>query len=100
MRSETIEPKTRTLRFEQTVLICARCECEYKRVYLYKGSWFCLLCLKDVVRDAGAGSAEIYGSSWRAEAVRNASAMKCIDVRVRDRKSSLARKGLLVPRKR
>jgi hypothetical protein len=81
MRSDTIEPKTRTLHFEQTIFICARCECEYGRVYLYRGSWFCLLCLKDVLKDAGA---KIYGSSWRPEAVRNAGEMKCLDVCVRE----------------
>ena len=96
MRSDTIEPKTRTLHFEQTVFICARCECEYERVYLYKGSWFCLPCLKDVLKDAGA---KIYGFSWRPEAVRNAGEMKCLDVCVRDRRASLVKKGLLVPRK-
>ena len=96
MRSDTIEPKTRTLHFEQTVFICARCECEYERVYFYKGSWFCLPCLKDVLKDAGA---KIYGFSWRPEAVRNAGEMKCLDVCVRDRRASLVKKGLLVPRK-
>src|SRR5207245_3006295 len=76
MRSDTIEPKTRTLHFEKTVFICARCECEYERVYLYKGSWFCLPCLKDVLKDAGA---KIYGFSWRPEVVRNAGEMKCLE---------------------
>jgi len=73
-----------------------RCECEYERVYFYKGSWFCLPCLKDVLKDAGA---KIYGFSWRPEAVRNAGEMKCLDVCVRDRRASLVKKGLLVPRK-
>jgi len=90
------EPKTRTLHFEEQVFICARCECDSRRVYLHERQWYCLPCLKDVLKRKGASNVEIFSAAWRWPALRSGG-LKCMDVRVRDRRQQLIDKGLAVP---
>jgi hypothetical protein len=91
------EPKTRVLHFEEQVFICSRCECDSRHVYMRGHSWYCLPCLKDLLKQQGASNVEIFSAGCRTQA-RRTGGLKCLDVRVRmrDRRQQLICKGLAV----
>jgi len=92
------EPKTRILHFEEQVFICVRCDCDCRRVYLHERQWSCLPCVRDILKQQGASNVEIFSVGSRKQALRSGG-LKCLDVRVRDRRQKLIDKGLAVPRR-
>jgi hypothetical protein len=42
------EPKTKIIRYQETVFICSCCDAETRSIYQHTGQWSCLPCLKEL----------------------------------------------------
>ncbi|MGA2203485.1 MAG: hypothetical protein ABSG40_16115 [Terriglobales bacterium] len=61
------EPVTRVIRYQETVFLCGTGGHETRRVYLWRGAWYCLADLKKAIRAAGGTAPEAYAAAgWRA----------------------------------
>jgi hypothetical protein len=70
-------PKRRMLKFEKESFLCENGNHDCGAVHLYRGQWFCGVCLKDAVRRDGGTSLECYAAVQKAERHMYAGNMRC-----------------------
>src|SRR5437588_12878707 len=88
---KTVEPQELVIEYRESVYLCSKGEHEARRVYLWRGKWYCRECLNRTVRAHGAAAREatFCASSWiavgrpefRAEAVKCAAPLERITAR-------------------
>jgi hypothetical protein len=77
--ADSAEPKTRELHYVEIVFVCDRCHRERHRVYLRKGKWYCLTCLREVIKQDGGSREAVWRAAWTAEDARDTGGPQRID---------------------
>jgi hypothetical protein len=47
------DPRTKIIRYQETVFICSCCDAEARSIYCHGGRWYCLPCLKELGNKVG-----------------------------------------------